>query len=144
MDKLLIGVRVIHAVSLAIVPIAVLILVFLPILGFDPLSSSGDPILEITMGGFSTICLILGFSWPRLFGWHKSTKSELEVPFGHVGRLSLFECLVIFGLVLKIFGSGWLTVLPFFILAVIALALTFPTKKRLTEWQRGKPNTKGN
>jgi hypothetical protein len=37
-----------------------------------------------------------------------------------------------------------LTVLPFFILAGVAFVLMFPTNKRVAEWQRGKPNTKGN
>ena len=69
----------------------------------------------------------------------KTKRDDVDVLFGHlIIRLSLFESVVIIGLILGLMGSGWLVVLPLFILAGVALLLTFPTKRRWAKWQYGK------
>lgn len=137
--------KIFHASLLSTVPIVLAILVLLPGLGFIPVFASDDPalvIVEVVIGGFSLLCLAIGFYWPRLSRLFKTeSRVNKEMFFGHIFRVSFFECLVAFGLILRILGSSWLVVLPFFVLASVMFILTFPTNKRLTEWRRSKEPT---
>jgi hypothetical protein len=135
----LLTVKVIHLIFLALVPIAALILVLLPIFGSVPEFFRDDPILiliEIIMVGFSLVILAVAFLWPRLARWNKpSNRTVSNILIGHLVRISLLESIAVYGLVLRLLGSAWYIVLPLFILSAVALVLTFPTDKRFARWQ---------
>ena len=139
MSRILTRVKFVHISFLALIPVAVLVLALLPVFGFTPLFTGRKPVLEMMLGGGSLICLILGFGWPRLFGWYRtSNRAEQDVATGHIWRIGCFVYVVACGFLLVYAGSGWYVSIPLFILAGTALALTFPTEKRWAKWQRGK------
>lgn len=147
MSRLRRATKVVYSVALACFPIAVLIiLALLPGMGFVPVYSSGDPLLnapQVILGGVSILFLIIGVFWPRLAKWHKKAYlDDMELLYGHLVRAIFFTTPVIYGFILHILGSSWYIVLLIFILAGTALVLTFPTDKRLAKWKRGKsPHT---
>lgn len=132
-------VKFVHISFLALIPIAVLALALLPVFGFTPLFASREPVFETILVGASLVFLILGFSWPRLFGWYRiANRAEQDVAVGHIWRIGCFEFVAAYGFALTYLGNGWYVSIPLFILAGTALALTFPTDKRWAKWQRGK------
>jgi hypothetical protein len=142
----LLTVKVIHLVFLALVPIAALILILLPMFGSVPEFLRDDPILiliEIIMVSFSLVILAVAFLWPRLARWHKpSNRTVSNILIGHLVRISLLESIAAYGLILRLLGSTWCIVSPLFILSFVALVLIFPTDKRLAKWQGGqKPSS---
>ena len=93
-------------------------------------------IVEVILGFFAILCLILGFLWPWLARWRKKNVERIEASVfaGQILRIVLFESLAIYSLVLGILGSDWYVLVPLFLLAAVALILTFPTKKRWVKW----------
>ncbi len=139
MRRLLIAMRLIHSLFLASVLIAVLIVALLPELDWVPAYNRRDPLLrtiEIVLGGFSGLCLVVGLLWPRLARWHKTAnRTRSDAILGHILRVSFLEPIVLLGLSLGVIGSSWFVLAPLFLLVGASLVLTFPTNRRLARWQ---------
>ena len=90
------------------------------------------------LGGFSLAFLIIGVYWPRLAGWHnRATLSYEDALWGHIViRLSFLEAAVILDLVLGVLSRSWYVWPPLLTLAIVALILAFPTKRRLAKLVR--------
>lgn len=136
-------IKILHIICLFTMPIVIIVLVLLPNLGFVPVFGSDDQdllaIVEIILGFLSLLCLFIGFFWPKLARWHKiKIRVAAEVLYGHILRMSFFESLIIYSIILRLLGSEWYIVLPILILAGVALILTFPTDRRFSQWQVGR------
>jgi hypothetical protein len=127
-------VRIIHIVLSVTVPISIIFVALLPFLNIKYVYENNDPMLNIVrivLYIFSLLCLILGLYLPRLTKNFKTSKSIYrELLFSHLISVSLFECMIIFSLILSFMGSSWYFNLPLIILAGLALFFTFPTDKR--------------
>ena len=132
-------VKIVYIFFLVLVHIATLAQLIMLRSGFVPVYFNEDPLIlitEISMSGFSILCLIIGLSFPRLAGWHKKAHvSVVQVLYGHVIMAGFFFSIAMFGLFMGIFGVTEFLVLPLFMLSATALFITFPTSKRLAKWQ---------
>jgi hypothetical protein len=134
--------KVLHSVFLATVPIMILIVALLPTFGYVPVLSSNDPDIVLTEIVFAVVTLpilVIGFYLPKMVGRIKKTdKSDMDVYFIHGIRVSLFETIAVYGLILGILGGALYAWLPLLILAGAAMICTFPTAKRWEEWKAGR------
>jgi hypothetical protein len=62
----------------------------------------------------------------------------MEVYFIHNFRISLFESVAIFGLIVGFLGGAWYVWLPLLLLSGVAMVFSFPTAKRWEEWKVGR------
>jgi hypothetical protein len=134
--------KVLHSVFLATVPIMILVVALLPVFGYVPVFSSNEPDLVLTEIVFAVIILpvlVVGLYLHWLVGriW-KTDKSDMYVYFVHGIRVSLFEAVAVFGLILGILGGALYVWLPLLMLAGAAMVFTFPTAKRWEEWKAGR------
>lgn len=136
--KRLWSLQLMHKVYLATIPIGILITALLPVLGFVPVYNSSSlylHVIEVAFSSITIICLLFGYYWPRISRRSKTVNSpDVEVTSDHILRMSFFESVAVFGFILGFMGSGWYVWLALFVLAGIALILTFPTKKRWANW----------
>jgi hypothetical protein len=85
--------------------------------------------LAVVFGFISVYSLMEGYYLPqRILKRGKSNPVNALIV-----RCTLFESVAIFGFVLGVLGAGWIISLPFFVVAAVALILTFPTSAR---WQK--------
>ena len=129
-----------HSLFFALIILVLLILyVILPSAGFVPFNRRGHfdlAFIEFCSYIASLIIVIVGGLWPKFakLSWFD------EVPYrglftSHIHRIGLFGSIILFGLILGIFGSSWWVLAPHLLIGAIMLFLTFPTKKRWSEWQ---------
>lgn len=132
-------VRAMHAIFLASVALAAAVVALLPKLGFTPLlGGNTQPLrtVEIGLGAMSVLFVLMGWRWPGLATRPGlPTRSRQLVITMHVTRVSWFEGVAVFGLMLGLLGSQWIVTAPLFTSAGAALVLTFPTDRRLAQWQ---------
>ena len=142
-QRSLIVLRILHSIFLAMIPVMILIVALLPVFGYIPVYTSGDPslvLIEIVFIVISLFGLIIGMYLQRIVRWiWRTNQSEVFAGFIiHVFRISLFESVAILGLISGILGSAWYVWLPIFVLSGVAMIFTFPTTKHLTEWNSEK------
>lgn len=63
----------------------------------------------------------------------KMTRTEIQALSIHILRMAMFISVAILGLLLAYLGDDWRITLPFFVISVVALAITFPTEK---QWKK--------
>ena len=86
-------------------------------------------ILTIVLCIFAFCMLIVGYLLPWLvIKWSKQSKYNLLVLL--ICRPAIFEAIALYGLILGFTGAKWQTWLSFFVVAFVALLLSFPTKGR--------------
>jgi hypothetical protein len=65
---------------------------------------------------------------PRFVKTLAKNNNEAGLVRFHIVRVSFFESVGVFGIMLAIMGAGWEVTLPFFIVSFIALIWSFPTE----------------
>jgi hypothetical protein len=144
--------RIIHILYIATIPAAIIALTFiLSSRDFVPSTDSGIAIVAVIVISyfFSLAMIFLGYKRSLISKWavyiNKLFLVELYLPSeyknymtvltSHLFRTGLcFVLPVLFGFVLGILGSNLYLAIPLFILATIALILTYPTNRRLAQW----------
>ena len=124
---------------LIVIPIAFLILFYLTYnLGFAPAHKFG----EWGLSGWELIFIcptvlmeILGIIWFRIIGWEKrDNKTALDLWNVEFVRLIMISSGPVCGFILRFTGSGWHVVSSLFVLTILALIITFPTKNKINQW----------
>jgi MFS family permease len=94
-------------------------------LGSDPVVTFVGGVLAVA--GIAGIAL--GYFLPHLTArWHRKRAGALLLL--HMLRCVLFLVTAIIGLILGVMGAGLAFSVPFLVVAFVALALTFPTKRK--------------
>jgi len=130
MSKMLRNARILYIAFLGAVLIDIIILVILPYIGLS-IFARDDPFLTpvaAALGGVAVISFAIGVYVPRRMT-RKSRKPQDLLRF-HLVRGTFFHSLAHAGLILGILGTGWYVTVPFFIVAALALILTFPTEEK--------------
>lgn len=88
-------------------------------------------VLEVALGALALAAMAISFYIPRWIVSHAANASRrpLTMLVGHVVRVSFFQAVAIYGLILGLLGARWPVVIPFLGVSGIALLLTFPTAK---------------
>lgn len=137
--RLLMVVRGIQITGLVTIPIAILFS-FILVSGkpIAALTSDTLAIVEIVLASMSIALLILGLCWPKMARWHeKKTMADCkEILLVHILRISFFESIVAFGVILALMGGALYLILAMHSLSGIALATTYPTRRRLSTWMK--------
>jgi hypothetical protein len=134
------GMKFVYIMDIAFYLIAAIIMIYLSVNGFIPLTLSEESAgnvntAQILLIVVSLIFLIVGLFWPYLARWHKKEHvNYVELGYGHVVRATFLGTPVIYGFVLFICGS-WYIVTLIYVLSLAALIWTFPTDKRLAKWR---------
>ena len=150
--------RIIHILYIATIPAAIIVLTFmLSSRDFVPSTDSGIAIGAVMFYFFSLALIFLGYKWSEISKWavyiNKLFLLELYLPAeyrnyaavltSHLYRIGLcFILPVLFGFVLGILGDNLYLAIPLFILATVALILTYPTNRRLAQWLNEQESAK--
>jgi hypothetical protein len=110
----LLGATVSYLVFLAIVD-------FIQMIPVAPVDDLVLRVLVVVLVGVGAISVALASFLPRLMSRQMKT---------HFIRGAILESVAIYGLVLGLVGAGWAVVMPFFIVSIGALILTFPTNEQ--------------
>lgn len=127
--------KLLHASFLASILVYVTLLMRLSSLDIAPLLA-GDPLLNVAiwiLACLAVASVALWYYWPRLMSkaYERNRQKWRKLPnpiFWHVVRISFIQSVAIYGLVLGVLGAGWAVTVPFFAVALITMAFTFPTK----------------
>ena len=82
----------------------------------------------------SVLLICTGAISLKIFRWGLRSKSTIDIFSGHGFQTTMFTIPVIIGLLLWRGGTSFLVVLPIICVSAIAMALTFPTRKRWKKW----------
>ena len=142
--------RIVHILYIATIPIAIIVLTFmLSSRDFVPSIDTGTTILAVMFYFFSLIIVFLGYKRSILSKWSvyinklfllelyspPEYKNYVTVLTSHFFRIGFcFFASVLFGFILGILGGNLYLAIPLFILATVALILTYPTNRRLAQW----------
>lgn len=131
--------KVIHLMFSASVLAFILTVVLLPVFDYVPEFSSKDPdliLIEIAMALVSLSLLFIGIYLHRIAGWfYKSDRSDAFFRVVHIIKISLFETIAMYGLILGILGGAWYAWLSLLIMAGAAMLFSYPTEKRWDKWK---------
>jgi hypothetical protein len=131
-NKTMLAIRIIHtAIIIAVVIYAIMLYIFIPYIDLRVFSSD-DPTLtmvQIALGITGIITLAIGYFLPRLASkWNR--RSQQSLISTHLQRISLFNAIGIYGLILGILGAKPVVSLLFLVVSALALILTFPTAEK--------------
>jgi hypothetical protein len=126
--------------TIVVYVVAVIILnntVGLPIVGIgEPVSTQ----MQIAFGVVSVLSLVVGYGWPILIKPRPGfAATDVWVTAGHIVRITMFETVAIYGLVLAITVDSLLYSLTLMLIAELALIRVFPNEQRWARWKGEKP-----
>lgn len=135
--RMIIAAKAIHAIFLVLALTLVVLTLVLPGLGRIPSGEEGEfAFAQIPFSIGSVLIVLIGGLLPHLGKWRDKAKiSKSEVPAAYPIRSAFFETVALFGLTLAILGSRLYVSVPLEALSAIALAMTYPSDKRLAKWQ---------
>jgi hypothetical protein len=121
-------------------------LAVIPVFGFLALLTvgNGEPfggasflnLMEVGLGVLAVGNLVAGHYLPVKTAHRLLASGYLPdrvLLISQVFRMGTYEAVAVYGLLLSILGAGWSAIIPFFVVAVAALVLTFPTQ---VKWER--------
>lgn len=126
--------KILHVFFLVTILSYIRTLMRLESLGLHPVFQRDDPILTYVSAVLAILAagaFAFGIYLPRWMFKHSRKRPSLLTI--HLIRIGLFGSAAIYGLGLGMLGAMWLVILPFFLVATVALLCSFPTKGR---WKR--------
>lgn len=142
---LLIYVRIDHIIIAATIPLAIIALtIIFPWRGISPLRDPDSSATIFFCYLFSICALMIGYKWSTIYKWldkHTNIFNHFtfndyywEMSNSHLLRIGTFLIIIVFSFLSGLITNRWYVGLPLYILAIIALILTYPTDKRWVKW----------
>ena len=127
--------KISHIISLSLVLVAILANTLMLVFHEESSETINGKAIFLTYFG-SFFLLIASAFWPKIVNWRTWSKhSKTGVFFNHSFRLIFFMLITLLGFISGIDKLNTFTVIiPIYLLSIIALVLTFPTKGKWKEW----------
>jgi hypothetical protein len=126
--------RIVHYAAITIILIILILVTVLPRAEADSAATATDNVGIFILYLVSVLMVGSGFLIPKILGWRLISRSTIGIFKNHGFQTTMFILPVVISLLIWRGGTSLLVVLPAICISVIALALTFPTRRRWGKW----------